>query len=197
MQPHRPGRSATSRVRGFTAIEMLIVISIVTILAAFIIVAALGVHERAQRTGTEGIIASLSAACDRYFKDWDAYPPDNYTDLGGGLGPPARHGLADFTADMNATFTGAECLVLALSSTKLNGPYFKDLKREAVCDLDKDGRADARFTYFEFADAWGGPIRYQNLGKTRGVRLTSAGKDQQFGSPAYPEAGNDDIANRK
>lgn len=183
-------RRARSPARAFTAVEMLIVIFIVTLLAAFIVVAVRGLHRRAQVAGTEAMMAQLEAACQRYWTAWDnRYPPHDFAGLG--LSEPAAHAALD--AETLATVVGAECLLLALGSPQMGGPFF-EIKGgqywKQLCDLDRDGlENDARFTYWEVADAWGNPIRYENLGDTVGVRFWSAGPDARFGT-------DDDLANR-
>jgi prepilin-type N-terminal cleavage/methylation domain-containing protein len=190
MPERQPSRATDARPLprcAFTAIELLVVILIITVLAAALIVAVQGLSQDAQEQATKATLAALESACRRYFAAWRHFPPDTFAALGGGVWPaadltPARHLQADFTADWRATYEGAECLLLALGSRKLGGPFFEP-KHDNVCDGDKDRLQDARFTYCEFADGWGGPIRYQNLGDQKGVRLTSAGKDMQFGTP--------------
>ena len=192
LQGDSPMLPPDNRRRAFTAVEMLIVLFIISLLAAFIVVAVQGVRRRAQVQGTRAIIAQLETACRSYFRAWDAYPPDTFADLG--EPEPARHQVLRDAGDTDVVTAveGSECLLLALGSARLGGPYF-DIqtgeKSAQVCDLDQDGLKDARSTYWEFADAWKHPIRYENLGDTVGVRLVSSGRDAVFGTP-------DDLSNR-
>ena len=172
--PSRPGRPDC---RAFTVVEMLIVILIMCLLLAFIVVAVQGLRGQAQKQATRGTIAALEAACDDYFRAWHHFPPDNFSDLG----DLSHLGVAvgDRRDTTQQTLIGSECLVLALSSPKLGGPFFKDMHAKKMCDLDAD-RAETFPLFLEFGDGWGNAIRYENQGDTVGVRLWSAGPDMLF-----------------
>ena len=184
--PSRPGRPDC---RAFTAVEMLIVIFIISLLLAFIVVAVQGIRHQAQDQATRSTIATLEAACDLYFKAWHHFPPDNFADLG--LSEPPRHQQLRDAGDTElvVTVTGSECLGIGLTSSQLGGPFFKEMHAKKMCDLDRDGLPDARFTLWEFKDGWDNAVRYEMLGDTVGVRLWSGGRDMLFGT-------DDDIRNR-
>ena len=183
------GSRGEDRTRGFTAPEMLVVIFIISLLLALIVVAVRGVRRGAQEKATRSIITALEAACDAYFDAWNHYPPDDESYLP--LAARIRHQeLRDQgDTDLARTVTGSECLVIALGSKKLGGPFYTEMHTKQMCDLDGDATESAGFTLMEFADGWGKPIRYENLGDTVGVRLWSAGRDMLFGT-------DDDYKNR-
>jgi len=183
MRPRRPSRGR----QAFTAPEMLIVIFIISLLLAFIVVAVRGIRGGAQEKATRAIVTALVDACKAYFDAWNHYPPDNFADLG--VPEPPRHQELRDQGDTElvVTVTGGECLVIALASRKLGGP-FHEFDAEGLCDQDQD-QADTFPHLREPADGWGKAIRYENLGDTIGVRLLSAGKDMLFGT-------GDDYKNR-
>ena len=60
--------------KGFTLIEMLVVVSIITLLIAFIIVVVVGITKRANVRKTEALIERLSMAVKDYFQEFRSYP---------------------------------------------------------------------------------------------------------------------------
>src|SRR5581483_6096855 len=61
----------------FTLIELLVVISIIAILAAFIVPVASGVARTQKISRARGEMAQLETAIDRYHEERGYYPPDN------------------------------------------------------------------------------------------------------------------------
>jgi general secretion pathway protein G len=70
------GHSTFRKARGFTIIELLIVITIIIILAALIIGTMGYVQKKAARSRAEAEIAAMSAACESYKADNGTYPTD-------------------------------------------------------------------------------------------------------------------------
>ncbi|HLX62403.1 MAG TPA: prepilin-type N-terminal cleavage/methylation domain-containing protein [Planctomycetota bacterium] len=91
-----------SRIRGFTLLELLVVITILVILASAIIVAVGRAQIYARIKLVEGHLQLLKGALSRYCDDFGDYPPSD----GDGL-------------------KGAASLYECLMTEKKNGPYVK------------------------------------------------------------------------
>ena len=160
------------RSGGFTLIEVLVVISIILFLMAFII-AVVGRHsEDAKITATRALISRVSMALDRYYADNRAYPRVNATAMMANVymvigqyegfnagelktvGATAGTGVKPMPNPMSPTFDGQSCVV----------------------------------------DPWGMPIIYWSTTPERAVigsyMLYSYGPDQEYG-------GGDDISLKK
>ncbi|MEK7467397.1 MAG: prepilin-type N-terminal cleavage/methylation domain-containing protein [Planctomycetota bacterium] len=61
---------------GFTLIELLVVIAILGFLAATLVVAAVGLKQRAKIEKTAALIKRLDTACEAYFTKFQDYPSD-------------------------------------------------------------------------------------------------------------------------
>ncbi|KAF0245301.1 MAG: Protein containing Prepilin-type [Planctomycetota bacterium] len=64
------------RRNGFTLIELLVVIAILGFLAATLVVAALGLKQRAKIENTAKLVKRLDTACEAYFTKFQDYPSD-------------------------------------------------------------------------------------------------------------------------
>ncbi|MGD0091153.1 MAG: prepilin-type N-terminal cleavage/methylation domain-containing protein [Planctomycetota bacterium] len=120
-----------SRRHGFTLVEMLVVIAIISVLSALVL-AALGTARRtANENATKAIIKLLEGALERYSTDFNDYPPSDGDETG---------------------IRGSENLWRCLRTEKKEGPYLRDGDIK-TCDSNRNGEP-------EIADAWGRPIRY-------------------------------------
>ncbi|MHC4605448.1 MAG: prepilin-type N-terminal cleavage/methylation domain-containing protein [Planctomycetota bacterium] len=63
--------------RGFTLIEMLVVIAIILILASLLVVLISSVINHSRWTRTKGFVELLSSSCTTYYHEFKEYPPDN------------------------------------------------------------------------------------------------------------------------
>ncbi len=63
--------------RGFTIVELLIVIVVIAVLAAITVVAYNGIQQRARTTGVQSDLSSLSKKLKLYYAANDAYPNTN------------------------------------------------------------------------------------------------------------------------
>lgn len=144
--------------RGFTLIEMLVVIVIIGILAAMISAAIVGAIRAGKSKATEATIRALEGAAERYKNEHMAYPPTLLTGIFPKLKLP------------NNTNNGIETLVAALSSKARGGPFYMPSEEStAFANADKDNVAmPAGYWYFgsgdlrEYVDAWGQTMIYWN-----------------------------------
>ena len=109
MQPaHHPTRS-----RGFTLIELMVVIGIIVLLAAILMPVVSRVRLQAQDTSTQSQMQRIMQACESYYHDFNAYPgPIANANLAGGYAPvslPTKGG-----GTIAKPITSSENLVLGL-----------------------------------------------------------------------------------
>jgi prepilin-type N-terminal cleavage/methylation domain-containing protein len=71
---HRTPRLTRNRPRGFTLIEVLVVVIIIAGLIAITIPVVSKVRSRAQAANSESWVRQIANACDRYYQDFRAYP---------------------------------------------------------------------------------------------------------------------------
>ncbi len=155
--------------RGFTLIEMLVVLAIVSILASLITAGVMAARARARIQNTEMRKTQIIAVIHSYETDFNDVPPSVGED-----------GIA-----------GCERLMEVLQTDEKNGPY---LRAKDVKTVDSNGNG-----LFEIADDWGKPFRYLNrkdYGRQKpnrdSYRLWSVGPDG-VDDPLNP--GSDDIVN--
>jgi len=116
-----------------TLIEMLVVMSIIALLMAFLVVGVAGLRKRAKERATQQTIRLLSVAIERFKEEWDTYPPDRIEAVlalieGGpvdidlvtaGVQLPEGY-YSDDIADDNE---GIKALYIALTCPKKGGPF--------------------------------------------------------------------------
>ncbi|HZU99796.1 MAG TPA: prepilin-type N-terminal cleavage/methylation domain-containing protein [Planctomycetota bacterium] len=140
------------RDRGFTLIEMLIVIAVIGILMAITFPVVSGVKTRQKAKATKVLIETLKLKLEAYCADFGDYPPSN----------PRLVGLPS-----NGINDGIECLVRCLSTKKKNGPYFEfpedQLKNvdhdQVVVGNPTDSYMNSR-ELFELIDGFGNSLVY-------------------------------------
>ena len=134
--------------RGFTLIEMLAVLLILTILFAFLINRLMRGEGVVRTEQTRQLLAQVSAALSEYELDRGDYPPSS---------PPA-----DLPDPPSATNVGAELLVLSLFGKDWNAG---ELGEEHLVNSDSDQAKESRTSFtsrawFELGDSWENPIAY-------------------------------------
>jgi prepilin-type N-terminal cleavage/methylation domain-containing protein len=156
--------------RGVTIVEILVVISIITILAGLTLTALSYIRKSSNEKATQATLLLLTSALERYENDFHDYPSSD--------------------GDMDG-ITGAENMWKCLNTEKIEGPY---LKSGDIKSVDSNSNGDP-----EPADAWNHPIRYTHHRDYRNrqpnkasFRLISDGNntENEAGRP-----GSDDIVN--
>ncbi len=190
---------AERRQRGFTMVEIITVIAVLTILMALSLYGFDKYRQRAYRENTRALIKRLETALEQYYEEFRAYPPDGYDP-----GRPAHRG----GDGQGPAIHGSQCLVYYLGTplkkvyevgrdrrTKTVGPFMEfktaDLSLEDDADLD----ALLRSASTEVIDAYGNPLHYDNTERLRDGRvavteLTGPGPDPRSGGGAGVVAKN-------
>jgi prepilin-type N-terminal cleavage/methylation domain-containing protein len=139
--------------RGFTLIEMLVVIVIIGILAAITLVGVNAALISARTSATENMILQIKSQVGVYETRWGDFPPSSLTEIGGKL--------------PNEFNNGIETLTACLSSTQSGGVLFRPDKSDLYTNTDDD-KADKNVNTWEFgdntlreiADYFGRPLAY-------------------------------------
>lgn len=80
------GREEAVQIRrncgGFTLIEMLVVIAIIVILMALLLPVLGAARESAKKKATRALIDGITAGMERYFTEFDEYPPSTDSGMG-------------------------------------------------------------------------------------------------------------------
>lgn len=140
------------RARGFTLIEVLVVIAVIAILSAIAFPVLSSVKTRSKAKATKVLIENLKLKLEQYASDFGDYPPSN----------PKLVGLPS-----NGVNDGIECLVRCLTTRKKNGPYY-EFPEEQLKNVDRDSLVSGNPTdstmtsreLFEVVDGFGNPLVY-------------------------------------
>lgn len=96
------------RARGFSLVELLVVIAIIMLLLGLVGIVALKARENARAGATKGLIARIGLAMEEYLVHWRSYPtndpdsdPDIYPNDGGSPAMPDYAGV-----ELNRTILG-------------------------------------------------------------------------------------------
>jgi prepilin-type N-terminal cleavage/methylation domain-containing protein len=108
--------------RGFTIVEVLVVMSIILVLAGLVLATSSYVHNKGARSRAEAEIAAMSAALESYKADNGVYPNDSNTDS-----LDARSGSPDPTNYQAAS---------------------KALYQKLIGDINGDGQSDSGVTSY-------------------------------------------------
>jgi len=101
-----------ARTRGFTVVEILVVMTIILVLAGLVLATSSYVHNKGARSRAEAEIAAMSAALENYKADNGVYPVDNSVNARSSYDPSAY---------------GASCLSLYKA---LTGDVDNDVNRQ-------------------------------------------------------------------
>lgn len=172
-----------NRRKGFTLVEILVVITIITLLVSFLVVLIGSVIDKARYTKTAAIIKLLDDGCRTYHLDFGQYPPNDRQDsrsLHHHLGIPRK--ITTQKGDVGG----------GLVTTK---PPIIEFQRDMLGDT-KAGVPNPLTNPVPIVDGFDNPIRYKVPGKynKKSVDIWSPGKD---GKDQLEETvpGYDDVTN--
>jgi prepilin-type N-terminal cleavage/methylation domain-containing protein len=138
---------------GFTLMELLVTIGIITIMAGLIFPAVTAARRSAGVKATKATIERIKLACESYYADFGDYPPTSLATLG---------------LPTNGVNEGIESLVRCLTTRAGHGPYLQFEEKE-LANTDNDAlpqKGDPTKStiesreLFELVDAWGNPLIY-------------------------------------
>ena len=147
--------------KGFTLIELMIVIAIIIILAAIAIPNYLRMTDRARRSRVAGDFASTATALEAYMVDWGAYPLTTAPGTADQFGKNPVHlttriyyeitgnALATLNKSGNTTLTGEDGGIEYIKAGTLASMYNPFIPTAAVADdlyLDYHYKSDATGT---------------------------------------------------
>jgi prepilin-type N-terminal cleavage/methylation domain-containing protein len=140
MQHRTPDRAAAPSA-GFTLVEMLAVLLILSILMGFLVTSMFGARQTANEKLTEARISTIAAAIGSYEGATGDFPPSRLDD-----------GLAGSGSELNR---GVEALVRALWAQPHDGLGLSD---DLLANGDGDRASGEQL--FELVDLWGNPLAY-------------------------------------
>lgn len=152
--------------RGFTLVEVIVVILIMTILMSLLVVIVRGSVDRARTAKTTALIHTLHAACDTYKQDFGVYPPNNPHKESANL--HLRLGSKRRMVEQRSP-DGTSDIVVE------RDPYIRDFKKDWLVPGAPNNYPDPPS---EIIDAWEQPLHYRNPGvkNKRGVDIWSDGR---------------------
>ncbi len=129
--------------KAFTLVELLIVISIITILTTMVTIGLLTAKGKAKIQTTRAMIAKIETGLESYYAAYGDYPPTT---------------LADMYTGGFAGNNGIESVVYCLSSQDKGGPFLLGVKESDYINLDNDSFGNVPLR--EIIDGWMAPIVY-------------------------------------
>lgn len=122
---HQSRHTGRSQGRGFTLVELLIVIVVVAILAGISVVAYNGIQQRAQTAAIVSTVRGYASIFEMYAATHGRFPPANWQCIGGVDGLPAEDGYdagycfkpSSPTAGDNPSSTAVEAAIREFSSS--------------------------------------------------------------------------------
>lgn len=174
--------------RGFTLVEMLVVISIILLLLALLVVLIRGVVDTARRNRTIGTIHMLDQACQNYKVDFNVFPPSKG---GGSTDSSVLHQYLGTPRMLSKLVTNS-----GMTTLKTRKPPLVEFKADQL-NLPA-GRANTDPNPpVAIIDAWARVLKYKSPGvhNLNGVDLWSTGRDGVDNSSASSEEDTDDVNN--
>ncbi|HNR98791.1 MAG TPA: type II secretion system protein [Planctomycetota bacterium] len=152
--------SATGDRGGFTLLEILVVISLMTFLVTALVALTLNLSHRAYEASTRTLLDRIDLSIDKY-KDLTGFcPPDGFdapvTTREGGLEIRSAACLYEFLGrPLQVIKQGAGGKVVV---ERYDSPVMRGLKESELVRVPGDSADVAEIT-----DAWGGPLHYDRL----------------------------------
>ena len=146
-------------------------ISIITLLAALLVVVATGVVRDSAKRLTRSTITALEAAIETYEDKNDVSVRDSLGDLIRNYDQDQVKVLAGGDVSKRLEYLNIEALTFALTTRNLGGPFIELKSKQLInknrnyYDFDDNGSFDVTkgdFELFEIADGWGEPLYYEN-----------------------------------
>ena len=152
----RKSRNPPRAARGFTLVELVVVIGIIATLMALIYSAVLGIQNQVARKNTIIIMEAIDAGLKEYYRDWGKYPCTSTP------APPGAYEAVDTSKEPFSIVSGisdadqkqAAILYLAMTLHRRRGPYMKP--GESTIELKLSAG-----TVYVYADGWGRMIKYK------------------------------------
>ena len=142
--------------RGFTLVEVLIVIAIIGLLAGLLLPSLLGAKQQARMGATQATLQALRGALEQYQSRFGDYPPSSLAAL--------RIGMP------NDTNLGIESATACLATTIGGRPFVEGFREDLFGNVDKDRISGNPLKWFfgnndlrEIVDDWGNPIVYYHF----------------------------------
>jgi prepilin-type N-terminal cleavage/methylation domain-containing protein len=176
--------------RGFTLVELLIVISLVALLAGLSVVAIRGIQTQANRSKTQAHMAAIKTGLEKYNTDYGVYPRPS----------ESVESQSTTVAGQNVNVGGAVALYQALGSdgddaieggssgsqgragSNGSNPYWSDVNPES--NIQKVVKNEGS-TYY-LVDAWSYPFQYKVAPqRRRGESISSADKQKYKNVGSY------------
>lgn len=170
--------------KGFTLIEMLVVIAIILLLISLLMIMVKGVIDRARYAKTTTLVNTISAGCDGYKLDFGIFPRDDKGDS------RCLHFYLGRVRKLEAQKTDTG------TSPKITRPPYINFTMDML-QSNSTGPADPDQP-LPIIDAWGNPLRYkvapQAVWNKIGVDIWSLGSNgEEELDPAHPKF--DDVTN--
>jgi prepilin-type N-terminal cleavage/methylation domain-containing protein len=153
--------------RGFTLVELMVVIAIILILMAFLVVLIKGVYEKASYAKTLAVVQALDKGCATYKIDF-TNPPKS--DTGGDARCLFKYLGRERMVNKQVMATGQGMQVRLPAIIEFKADWLK---------LNKGQLPDPN-NPVQVVDAWDNPIKYQNPGRQYNqgwVMIWSSGKN--------------------
>lgn len=176
------------RLRGFTLIELMIVISIIALLAGAVYVSIGTTMFESNSKATNGVVGSLRIALEAYRGQFRGYPPDGLDyEVKDHKGRPIKNTacLIHFLTRpiVKVSRVGSESMIQVV------GPFMKPPKGDYLSgSLDADD-----VNLVEILDSWGNPLNYDNTGEgfsdMSGVAVHSMPNIEDFNVDVDPRGG--------
>lgn len=172
------------RRKGFTLIEILVVISIITFLSGMVIIGAGRLKEKARIESAKGLISKITLAINEYHLAYFAYPPSE----------------GEYAGSQNLYYFLGQPLEILQGYDPATGEMMKQTFGPAVTGGFKKDEVNSQKYII---DAWETALTYKNPGEdhsnnngknnTSFIDIKSGGPNKKFDEDKDPK--NDDINN--